>query len=210
MIVIFTYNREALLKSLVDSLKGEKIMIIDDGSDYPIHFNNYHRYEHQGKEGFWQLWNEALRMCHASPDNWFLFLQDDVTDVNLKEIKRITRRMKDYAFNIMNRGPDRGWTKVPMYPVNLKGVQCQTVRYVDCIFATNRQTLDKIGWKMNPVSAHRFRNPYISSGVGHQLSQRFAQNGILMYKPIKSLAFHGDHESLMHKEERKRNPLISI
>jgi hypothetical protein len=30
-----------------------------------------------------------------------------------------------------------------------------------------------------------------------------------MYTPKKSLAFHGDHESKMHPEERKKNPLIS-
>ena len=30
-----------------------------------------------------------------------------------------------------------------------------------------------------------------------------------MYKPVKSLTYHGDHESKMHPEERKQNPLKS-
>lgn len=211
MIVIFSYQREQLLKSLLNELKGENILVLDDGSTYPIRFKvPYYRYEHLGKERFWQLWHEALKMCDESKDDWFMFIQDDVSDVDLQAIQSVTEGLDYFAYNFMNRGPDRGWTKVPMYPVLLNNVNCQTVRYVDCNFVTNRKTMDKIGWYMMPVPMSRFINPYISSGVGQQLSRRFAQNDVLMYKPIKSMARHGDHESLMHPFERKINPLISI
>lgn len=210
MIIIFTYKRYERLKSLIESLPGERIVVIDDGSDYdPSGLKcEYCRYTHQGKEGFWQLWNEALKLA---TDEWVLFLQDDVTDVQLDEIKRITKDLDYYAFNIMNRGPDRGWTTVPTGEVEIAGVECEKVRYADCIFATNKKTLDKIGRYMDPISPTRFIiNPRISSGVGQQLSQRFAKLNIPMYMPKKSLAYHGDHESIMHPLERKLNPLVSI
>ena len=54
-----------------------------------------------------------------------------------------------------------------------------------------------------------FNDKSKSSGVGYQLSRRLIQLDIPMYKPIKSLAKHGGHESIMHTEERKLNPLKS-
>lgn len=209
MIVIFSYDRKQALKDLIDSLEGERIIVVDDGSDYNYTDLNceYYRYDHQGRQGFWTLWGEALKLCD---DEWVLFLQDDVTNVNLKEIKRLTEGLDLYAFNIMHRGTHRGWTNIKHEPTTIKGIDCHIVSYVDCIFATNKKTLDKLGRHMNPVSPFRFENPYISSGVGQQLSQRFKKLGIPMYMPDKSLAYHGDHESKMHPQERKYNPLCSI
>ena len=33
--------------------------------------------------------------------------------------------------------------------------------------------------------------------------------GAVMMRPDKSLAYHGDHESRMHKEHREQTPLIT-
>jgi len=53
------------------------------------------------------------------------------------------------------------------------------------------------------------KNPNLSSGIGRSLTFDFKNGNVPMYIPVDSLAIHGDHESQMHPEERKRNPLIS-
>jgi len=50
----------------------------------------------------------------------------------------------------------------------------------------------------------------ISSGVGMMLSKRMHAAGVKIYKPKKSLAYHGNHESKMHGEHRTNTPLKSL
>jgi hypothetical protein len=146
-------------------------------------------------------------MAKESNEDEFLFLQDDVENVQVEKIKQATECLDEYGFNIMRRGsPLRGWTQIRTKPVTLNGIECFQCGYVDCIFATNRKTLEKIGFKMNPISPYRRED--LSSGVGEQLSQRFAKAEIPMYFPKSSLAYHGDHESKMHPN-REVNNMIS-
>ena len=62
---------------------------------------------------------------------------------------------------------------------------------------------------MIDIPKSRFNIKDISSGVGQYLTFAFNKAKVKMFTPIKSLAYHGDHESLMHKEERIKKPLIS-
>lgn len=212
MIVIFSYNRPKMLLSLLRELKGN-VIVMDDGSDFDpdpfLDYCDFYRSSHRGREGYWRQWRDALEICEESGD-WFLFLSDDLQNVNLSEIKRITKSIKgNYAFNVLNVGADRGWTGIKWAEKKIAGVDCYKMGYVDGAFACNRGALESIGFYMEPVDTLRFRNPYISSGVGQQLSNRFALKGIPMYLPKKSLCYHGNHESKMNPEERKRNPLVS-
>jgi len=50
----------------------------------------------------------------------------------------------------------------------------------------------------------------MSSGVGRQLSIRLRDLKIPIFTPIKSFAYHGDHESLMNPEVRKIHKIISL
>lgn len=199
--------------SLVRQFPG--CTVIDDGSQYDptpyLDYCEYYRSAHRGKRGFWMGWRDALELCKKSGDDWFLFLQDDVTRIQTEEIKKICRSITGpYAFNIMRIGSDRGWTRVRWKSVTLAGTPCLEVSYVDCIFAANRQCLEKLDFTMHPIDLVRFANPYISSGVGQQLSRRMEKLNIPMYMPKKSLAYHGDHPSMMHPIERQRNPLVSV
>ena len=54
-----------------------------------------------------------------------------------------------------------------------------------------------------------FNRPNKSSGVGHQITRKFRQQHVTMYTPKTSLVYHGEHDSVMHYEERKRIKLIS-
>jgi len=182
---------------LLKELDGN-VIVIDDGSDYdPTPHQEhctYYRFEHHGKERFWELWLHMLAFAKESKADEFLFLQDDVYNVDLEGLNKIETPDK-YALNLMDMGPDRGWSPVG---------------YVDCIFKTNRKTLDAIGWGFEPVNEYRWVwNPHLSSGVGQKLSEAFYRNQIPMILPDRNYASHGDGESKMHPEERRTNPLIA-
>lgn len=215
MIVIFSYNRPEMLMSLLKELRGkDEIIVIDDGSDYSpfeyLEYCDYYRSEHLGKEGFWYQWQTAFHLCNDSGHDWFLFLQDDLKDVQYDTIRSATKDLDKYAFNVVNMGGDRRWSDITWKNRRVGDIRCYQMSYVDCIFATNRKTLDLLEWKMDPVPPGRFVNPLISSGVGQQLTRKFARYEVPMYLPKKSLAYHGDHFSEMHPVERKRTPFISI
>jgi len=201
-----------MLARLCKELEGEKIAILDDGSDYdPKDFlkHDYYRFPHGGKMGFWKIWDYALEICEESDDDWFLFLADDFYKIDLDKIRQTVKGLSKYCFNIANIGADRGWVPLHWIKRELNKTPCYKVGFVDGFFCCDRKALDAIGWGMEPVSPLRFVNPNISSGVGQQLSKRFFRAGVPVYMPEKSMAFHGDHPSLMHPEERKKNKLIA-
>jgi glycosyltransferase involved in cell wall biosynthesis len=193
MIFITAYDRPKMLLRLLKELKGERIRVIDDGSKYNpdehLKYCDYYRVSHKGKEGFWVNWNFMLELAKESTDTEFIFLPDDIHAFD------IDRMRKDYTkgcLNVLDVGLDRGWTP--------KG-------YVDCGFMCDRSVLEALEWKLEPIPIQRFNNPYISSGVGQQMSFRLWMKGIPMFLN-GNYAQHGNHESKMHKEERLRNPLV--
>ena len=216
MILITAYKRPQMLLDLLRELQGENVVVFDDGSDYDYsQHKKYCTYKrasfHRGKEYFWKQWQWMLDVAKRSDDSWFLFLQDDVGQIDLPTVRRCCNALDGkYAFNIMNRGNSRGWTRVRHSDCTIAGLPCRKVSYVDCNFACSRQTLETIDWQMDQVPITRFSNDSLSSGVGQQLSEKFAFYNVPMYKPIKSLAQHlGSHDSKMHKDLRKRQPLIA-
>lgn len=194
MILITSYDRPDMLLRLLKELEGEKVVVVDDGSKYnPIeHLNycDYYRASHKGRPGFWVNWNLMLEIAKESDEDEFIFLQDDLHSV---ELDRLREDYTDGCLNVLEVGADRGWTPVG---------------YVDCMFMCNREVLEALEWKLEPIPIHRFNNPSISSGVGAQLSYRLWLKGIPMILN-GNYAKHGDHESKMNKEERKRNPLVT-
>jgi len=214
MTIIFTYNRFSMLNSLLNELKGEGITVIDDGSDYDptplLDRCEYLRFPHQGKQGFYKLWDYALKICKKSNDTWFMFSPDDITDIQLDKIKDVTKYLSVFAFNYVNAGKDRGWTDVQWKDTIINGVECYEMGYVDGVFVTDRTTLELLDFTVHPVPQSRFVIPNISSGCGQQLSKRLAGLNVPMYLSKKSLAYHGDHESVMHPDERLKHPLISV
>lgn len=222
MIIIFTYNRHDMLASLVNECKGQDdVLIIDDESNYDFSLleglasDNVKalRFRHCGKEGFYKLWDFALGQCEESADQFFMFMPDDWSRIDFPEIERLQQTIEmirgkhsAYVCHITNDGrpPQWGAGAHSQFSTDLEDVD-----WVDCGFFCNRAALDYIGYEMAIIPAARFKHKDISSGVGEQLTRRFRLAGVPMFRPYKALAFHGDHESVMHPEERKRNPLIS-
>lgn len=194
MILITSYERPDMLLRLLKELEGESVVVVDDGSKYNpdehLNYCDYYRVSHKGKEGFYVNWNFMLELAKDSNDNEFIFLQDDLNNVELDRLRN------DYikgCLNVLEVGKDRGWTP--------KG-------YVDCNFMCDRSVLEALEWKINPIPIQRFNIPNISSGVGQDLSLRLWMKGIPMYLN-GNYAQHGAHESKMHPTERINNPLCT-
>lgn len=201
-VYLFTYNRPKMLKATLKHLKSHGIepTVYNDGVDFP----------HRGKEGFWQTWDECLKdASKVKNEDLFLFMPDDFENIDIERIKQIHESFKGkpYVYNIINDGRHESWVIFKKQkPIN----GTERVGFTDCGFFCNRRALEATLWKVKPIPKERWiKNPLASSGVGRYLTIMFTNRKIPMYKPEKSLAYHGDHESQMHKEERKINPLIS-
>lgn len=223
MIVTFTYNRLHMLIEQAGKLVNPLIadqwkVIIDDGSDYPIKNLQkigkridpavIHRFQHVGKPGFWQLWDFALQACEKSEDELYIFLQDDVTNIDWQRILDTHDKLKhiDYACQLINDDRGQLWTSAKPQPFD---DELTRVDWTDCLFFCNRRALEWIGYEMRPVPKIRFTQKGISSGVGEQLTKRFNYCDVPIYRPKTSFCHHGDHPSVMHPEERIKNPIIT-
>lgn len=209
MVFVFSYQREAMLYNVLKELKQEVVTILDDGSDFVINHPNVIRFKHGGKPKFWEKWHFAFKIAEGSTDDFFLFTASDVSDIQLEKIKQLHDKFKSkpYVYNLVNDGRDMCWNNFKPVVIDEETTQ---VFFTDCGFFCNRIALEAINFKMREVDASRFvRRKDISSGVGQNLTAEFNRAGVKMYNPSKSLVYHGDHESIMHKEERLIHPLIS-
>lgn len=205
-ISLFTYDRPKMLEQTLNHLRDNTgllttINVFEDGVTFP----------YRGKKGFWVTWNEALKECdnYGLKKEIYLFMPEDFLDLDLDRLQEIHERLKDkpYVCNIINDGRHQQWMAFPKQePVD----GLERVGFTDCGFFCNREALEKIGfWMEEPPKGWFKQGEDISSGVGMMLTKRLAQAKIPIYKPVKSLAFHGSHPSKMHPNERDKNPLIS-
>jgi hypothetical protein len=111
---------------------------------------------------------------------------------------------------LLNDGRPQCWTPIKKKETTVAGVESYQVSYCDGGYFTNRETLEAIHFEQEFISFRRFDRGHISSGVGETQSRAFWKLGIPMYCPKKSLCFHGEHESKMHPELRKLEPLKSL
>lgn len=207
---ITTYDREHDLKRVVSHMNkhGLEPIIYDDGSTYNTKLPNYNRHQHRGKQGFIDTWKEILEVCINNDADLYLFMPDDFHDLDFERLYEYHKQFKayPYACNIVNDGRIKCWTRLSCIDMG----QYYNVGFVDCGFFCNREALEQIDFTLGSLPAQWFINKNRSSGVGMLLSTGFVAARVKMYKPKKSLAFHGDHQSKMHKQERKNNSLKSI
>jgi hypothetical protein len=194
VVIFHSPKRANKLQRLLNELNGLDVTVIDSPSTF-------------GKERFWMRMALALAICLDSEHDNYLILPDDVCKVDIERIKILHEKMKHlkYTINAINDGRVSCWGS--RSNPNLKIDELIHSDYFDCGGLTNRKTLSLIG--VEPMPAHWFDRPDKSSGVGYQLTNKFRAKNVLMYTAEKSLVYHGKHESIMHKEERKRTPLVS-
>lgn len=206
MIFVFSYEREQMLRDLVSTI-SEPYLILDDGSEFTL--DHMAKFPHEGKEGFWKKWQYAFSVAKESKDDLFIFLPSDFQNVQWNEIKRLHEKYKDvaYLYNIIDDGRKWCWIEKHEHDHDEDSLR---VYFTDCGFFCNRRALKAIDWRVRRVDPKRFEGrPNISSGVGQNFTFQFYRAGVLMLKPRKSLAYHGDHPSTMHPEHRAKTPLIS-
>lgn len=206
----------------IETQTSEAATVILDGQ-LPLSFetdslknqHTAHQFTKTGKPGFLDRWNEALKLCKAAsdrllnPENVFLFIPEDLLDINLQGLLQELAGFDQRApvvINVLNDGRGPQWTNLQSWKLS---DTLEHVGWTDCAFICNRAALQVIGWRLEPVLRSRFLNPTISSGVGMRLTHAFNRAGVPVYRPYKSFAFHGEHQSAMHPEERLKNPLIS-
>lgn len=210
---IFTYNRPEMLRQSYNRLSsfGIEPIILDDGSDEEIDLPNVRRHDHRGKKGFWKTWDEALKDCKKNEADIYLFMPEDFLDIDITGVKNIHRKLSrngSYAHNIINDGRnDKCWTSIRPIKLNYN---LYRIGWVDCGFFCNREALDKIGYYMHSPGDNWFNiRETISSGVGMMLTKRLNEARVPCHRPEYSLAYHGEHESKMHPEVRRKNKLKS-
>jgi len=209
MIYIFSYQRKEMLLNLIDELRHHEFTIIDDGSDFKLNLSNFHQFEHKGKEQFYLLWQYALKEASNNKDNLFMFIPSDFQRIDLNNIFRYYNMLNHEPFvcNIINDGRKSCWNLHQPKPYN---EELNQVFFTDCGFFCNRSALEKINFTIPSIDKNRFiYNKNISSGVGQSFTNLFNKEKVKIFTPINSLAYHGNHDSLMHKKERIIRPLIS-
>lgn len=225
LVVVFSYNRPDMLRSLThEVINFEKdLLIVDDGSewskdnyyclkidrDYPV---DIIRTIHEGKQGFWKKWLLARQIALGTDHDYFMFLPDDVSNVDIKAVNKIISQGWDdrlFAMNLCNTGELYRWGKGREFQEDfaLAGRHWKQCDYVDGCFITNRETLQAID--IDPVPKEWFDRPEKSSGVGYQMTMKLRALNCPMMLPDKSIVHHGDHDSVMHPEHRKEVKLIS-
>jgi hypothetical protein len=198
VIILHSPGREQMLADLMKELKGLEVEIIDDLKTY-------------GRENFWQRWEQARQICLRSKHDDYLILHDDCSEVDLDEIRLLFKKFKNQPFVCAVKSDDRTscWDSVPN---RLNDFQTDEYKYhdfgfFDCCGISNRATFSK--FRVDAVPASWFKQAK-SSGVGAQLTKKFAALKIPMLVSSPSLAHHGAHDSTMHPEERKAVPLVAV
>lgn len=204
----------SLLEELKTKYSKERIVVIDDGSTYNpkpmLKLCEYHRLNHKGKNEFYLNWMYAFSICEQSDDDFFMFLPDDFTFIDKARIDHIYKNTNTmFAYNLLNDGRPPCWTPIVPYSTTVAGVESIQTSYVDCGYFTNRKTLERIQFTQEYIHPDRFLTPDISSGVGYTQSRKYYLFNIPMYIPKSSMCYHGTHDSVMHYEIRKQQPLLS-
>lgn len=196
VIIFSSPARKKMLDNLLNELNVYEVHVIDSPDTF-------------GKENFWMRMDEAVNTCLSSSYDFFMIMPDDVSNIDLERIKHFSNTSSRFVVNLTNDGRLKCWGGNPkrFKDITVNGHKYIHVDFCDCGFITNRNTLKNV--KIYPVNKSWFDRPNKSSGVGHQLTKTFRRLLVPMYVPEKSLVYHGDHDSVMHYEERKRLPLIS-
>ena len=149
-IIIFSYQRQQMLESLINEVKEYDYTIIDDGSSFKLS-KNFHQFQHGGKPKFWRMWDFALRMLRDNHSDLFIFMPSDVSNVNIPKIIELHNQFKakPYAYNLINDGRTNCWNMIQPVQVDEHTMK---VGFTDCGFFCNKQLLNRIGYYVNEIN----------------------------------------------------------
>lgn len=225
---INSYNRSEMLETLIGQInENDKyrmlINVFDDCSDNKERFAEivnrfdnvvlYRFSENHGKGKYWKIYDTIFKICKDINSKYFIFLPDDVKLKNnfFKRTTDLFESINDDDKICMSLLIDelRKWK--PCW-TNFTPVQVGSVyktQWNDLCFISEKLLMEKLDFRVDEIPQIRFKKRNISSGVGQQISQKLHNIGLSMYHSKYSLVIHGDHESQMNKEERKKHKLIA-
>ena len=222
-VIITTYNRLVELKKLLDDIgknnfNNVKILIFDDGSEENYDLSEYNvkyiKYlKNHGKTKFWKIIDQIFKSCKNIKSDYYFFLQDDqrIPSNFFEKSIEIYESIKDpNKISLELRTDDRisnsNWTKFD--PVDM-GEYVQT-QWVELDFVCKYNFFQKLNFEIKPIESTRWdKNPNLSTGVGYQLSLRLNDCGMSMFHVKNTLISHGESESKLFPELRKKQKLIS-
>lgn len=224
-VIINSYNRPEMLTKLVNDInknqKGYKIIIgiFDDCSTDKIKFNQpnikqFGMFPNMGKRKYYITYNATFSFVKSVNSKYYIYLPDDISLVEnfFDESKRIYESITSTKKICLSILTDERVNRSNWGYRNPKdfGEFLQT-QWNDLCFICEKKFFETLGYKINVIDENRWiKNPNISSGVGHQITQRLNTAGKFLYHTKKSLVYHGDHESKMNKTERQKTKLITI
>ena len=194
-VVIFTSpERGDMLANVVREFSGYDIAIIGANETFGI-------------DKFWQRWEQARQICLNSPHDDYLIISDDASRHDIRTIQSTLMHWRGVPFTcqVVSDERDTCWGSTIHEDSCYQefGYEFINCDFFDCGGLTNRATLEQF-----TVTATEKSNR-ASSGVGMQITQKLRALGVPMYKTSPSLSYHGDHESVMHPQLRKHQPLIA-
>ncbi len=224
-IVITTYNRRKMLKTLLQDIsnncknKSVKVVVFDDASDvhldlqeYDVQLIRYHK--NNGKTNFWKVIEDTFKYLKNINARYYFYLQDDVRlvddffekSIEIYEKIEDTKKISLGTLMVESQRNTPKWTN--FVPENC-GDYYKT-QWCELFFVAEKKFFEVLEYKMNPISIDRWKSrPNLGSGVGEQISHRLLGLGYNMYHVVNSLAEHGDHESAMNTSDRKTVKLIA-
>jgi hypothetical protein len=186
------------------------IAVFDDGSEPWLNpqFTDYYcrAPENHGKRNYWKWINYIFDWIkHQKEDfDYVCFLADDlIPRVSLPDILDELDTLEDWvALNLMEDGREKQWNG--MERQDYSGSFWRSF-FVDGCFIAPISTFKDVRIRIDPK---RFRDKRASSGVWESFTKQILRKGKI-YQVKNNLFYHGDHESFMNPEERKRNPIIA-
>jgi len=211
LISIITYKRPDMCRRLVDLTRYETdadINVFHDGGGLPYYHVDalqFTLHKPPGHRHFAETWDHVLDSCRKSDADTFVFLPDDVTPAVTNPVERMLSHLEhcDVIVPLVD-GRGRGPCWVPVDPVDER--ERWLTHWVDGCFACSRDVLEALSWRVPHIPAEHF-STNASSGVGKYMSLALWRSGLRVCQVSDTLYEHGEHDSQMHYDERKRNPL---
>lgn len=231
-VIINTYKRHAMLERLLSEIALcslgyiVDVFVQDDGGDLPpidvampenVKLSiRRHRYN-KGKAGYWQLVNYAFSRLRLAKYDYVVMLPDDVTLAKdfftqaISKWERIADPKKICLSLLLDKGREgkRCWTNEQPRVVLFGEQKYWKTQWNDLCFIAGPKFISALGGRIKNIPASASSQNGKSSGVGKQVTARLNAKGFSLYHVTETLVFHGDHESVMHKEFRKTNPIIT-
>lgn len=223
-VVITTHNRQEMLKMLLDDIFKNNnykifVVIFDDASTDNYNLDGYDvkyiKYvKNNGLKNLWKIIDDTFKFCKNISANYYFFLQDDLRlkknffEESIRIFEKINDEKKISLGTLMidSQRNTPKWTGV--MPIEFEDYYI--TQWCELVFMCKYNFFNSLEFKMNPISPDRWKdNPHLSSGVGEQISRRLFSLGLNMYHVKETLTTHGDHESKLLPELRKKVKLIA-